>query len=205
MPAGDLIVKDGQYEYNGILFNDAVDGDAVRVIRTQGLFDLPDVKSNEVDTAEDHGGSIGRTVLAMRRIIMEFTVLASTSTLMHTKTRSIAAALQPYGVVLPLVYQRPGIGKQFLNVRVSKFTGFDTTYEKEHGESPATAMLVAPDPRKLAFVQSSQVLTILSGGTTVSGSVSMAGDFIGGAKPIFEIAGPVTNPRISNAQDENRS
>jgi hypothetical protein len=32
----------------------------------------------------------------------------------------------------------------------------------------------------------------------------MAGNFIGGAKPILEIQGPVTNPRITNGGDSNR-
>lgn len=205
MAAGDLVVKDGQYEFNGILFNDAADGNAVKMITTQGLFDLPDVKVNEVDTPEDHGGTIGRPVFAMRRLVLQFTVLATTPTLMYTKTRAITAALQPQDLLLPFVYQRPVVGKQFVNVKVSKFTGFDSSYEKERGSSPATAMLVAPDPRKLSFVQSSQTIVIASSGTTNSGTVNMAGDFVGGAKPILEIAGPATNPRISNAADGGRS
>ena len=205
MAAGDLITKDGQYEFNGILFNDAADGNAVKVIRTQGLFDLPDLKTNEVDTPEDHGGTVGKSVFSMRRIVMEIVVLATIKTNMYTKTRAITAAMQPSELLLPLVYQRPVIGKQFINVKASKFSGFDSEYAKEYGQSPATVMLVAPDPRKLSFVQSNQVITIASGGTTNSGTINMLGNFVGGAKPILEIAGPATNPRISNAADGGRS
>ena len=205
MAAGDLVVRDGQYEFNGILFNDKAVGDSVRMTTTQGLFDLPDLKTNEVDTPEDHGGTVGKAVFAMRRIVLQFTVLATSRNLMYSKTRDVTAAFQPSDLLLPLVYQRPIIGKQFVNVKASKFTGFDSSYEKEMGSSPATALLVAPDPRKLSFVRSSQTVVIASGGTSNSGTANMGGNFVGGAKPVLEIAGPATNPRIANAADGNRS
>lgn len=206
MAAGDLITRDGQYEFNGILFNDALTtGDTVRVTRVTGLFDLPDLKATEYDVADDHGGNVGNQLFSMRRVVMEFTVLATSKANMQNRTRQIRAALQPSNLNRSFVYQRAGIGKLFLPVRVGKFAGFDSDWTKELGQSPATALFIAPDPRNLAFVQSSQTITIPASAASNSNTVTTAGDFVGGAKPILEIAGPVTNPRISNAGDGGRT
>lgn len=205
MAAGDLITRDGQYEFNGVLLNDSLtDADVTKVISSSGLFNLPDSKTTESELQDDHGGSVGRELLTMRRIAMDLEVIASTKAALYNRVEALAAAFQPQSAVLPLVYQRAGVGKRFINVKPRRMSGFDLNYLAEKRRISGSVLLIAPDPRKLAFVQSSQVFTIPASGTTISGIITMAGNFNGGAKPIIEIPGPVTNPRIGNAADGGR-
>lgn len=205
MPAGDLITKDGQYEFLSLLLNSGNESNGIKVIRTQGLFDLPPFKGFEAELDDDHGGTVGRKLLSMRRFTMELEIMAvGDKGLMMNTIDVVNGTFQPRQVVNPLVFQRPYVGKRFVNARVSRFSGLDSNWTREMGRATALAEFVAPDPRKLALVQSSQVITIASGGVTQSGTVAMAGNFLGGAKPILEIQGPVTNPRITNAGDSNR-
>lgn len=205
MPAGDLIVRDGQYEFNGLLLNDSKgDTDTLRVVSTSGLFDLPDMKTSDSDLQDDHGGQVGRDLLSMRRVIMDLRVIASTKANMYNKLEAIAAAFQPADALIPLVFQRAGIGKRFVNVRPRMLGGFETKAALDHGQGDGSVMLLAPDPRKLAFVQSSVVVPIAASAFSGDATATMLGNFKGGAKPIIEIPGPVNNPRITNAADDNR-
>lgn len=206
MAAGDLITRDGQYEYNGLLFNDSKsDNEALKVLSCEGLFDFPVIKGLESELGDDHGGAMGRQLFSMRRIVMDIVLLTSSRANTYTKSENIASLLQPDPTPLPLVFQRAGVGKRFVNAKVKRFSGFRNDWLREFGQSGAAVEFVAPDPRKLAMVQSSQQIVIASGGTTNQGTVNMGGNFKGGARPILEIAGPVTNPRITNAGDESRA
>lgn len=207
MAAGDLITRDGQYEFNGLLLNDSRgDRDTLRVITATGLFDMPDMKATDVELQDDHGGSAGRDLLAMRRIVLDMAVIASTKANMYNKLEAIATAFQPQETLLPLVFQRAGIGRRFMNVRPRKLGGFDTSFSMDRGWASGSVMLLAPDPRKLATVQTSQALVIpVSGTNSPAVNMRMGGNFKGGAKPIIEIAGPITNPRITNAADAARA
>ncbi len=204
MAVGDLITRDGQYEFNGLLFNAYSTTDTVKVLSCEGLFDLPPFKGTTSELGDDHGGVMNRHLLGMRYILMDIVLLASSKSAMYTTSRTITSILQPSSTEAALVFQRAGIGKQFVNARVRRFSGFRNEHVKERGRSPAAIEFVCPDPRKLAMVQSSQAIVIASGNTSQSGTVEMIGNFNGGAKPILEILGPVTNPRITNANDENR-
>jgi tail protein len=206
MAAGDLITRNGQYEFNGLLLNDSLsDLDTVRVISTSGLFSLPDMKTSDSELQDDHGGSVGRDLLGMRPVVMDLRVIASTKANMYNKLEAIAAALQPQSTLIPLVFQRAGIGKRLLNVRPRRLGGFDTSAALDHGSAEGSVMFLAPDPRKLALPARSQGITIAASGTTNSGTLAMNGNFQGGAKPIISIAGPITNPRITNAADGART
>lgn len=206
MAEGDLIVRDGQYEFNGVLLNDkATENDTIRVVGTSGLFDLPDMKVTDSELQDDHGGQVGRDLLTMRRIIMDLAIVATTKANLYTKVREVAAAFQPQSVLLSLIFQRAGIGKMWIPVRPRRLSGFDTSARMDHGYAEGSVMLLAPDPRKLNHAQSSQAIVIAASGTNNSGTVNMNGNFKGGAKPILEIAGPTTNPRITNAADGGRA
>lgn len=205
MAAGDLIVKDGQYEFRGLLLNSGNETNALKVIRTQGLFDMPPFKSVESELDDDHGGTLGRQLFSKRRFTIELEVLAvGDKGLMMAAIDVITDVFQPRPTVNPFVFQRPFIGKRFINARTTRFSGLDSNWLREMGRAPVTIELLAPDPRKLSLVQKSQAITIASGATTQAGTVVQLGNFDGGAKPILEIAGPTTNPRITNANDENR-
>lgn len=206
MAAGDLIVKDGQYELLGLLFNSGTEANAIKVTKTQGLFDLPAFKGYETELDDDHGGTVGRQLLTKRRILMELEVMAvGDKGLMMATIDVLNGVFQPRPTINPLVFQRPFIGKRFINVKTNRFSGLDSNWAREMGRASATLELVAPDPRKFSLAQQSQAIVIPSAGTNNSGVVNMAGNFLGGSKPILELAGPWTNPRISNSNDENRS
>lgn len=206
MALGDLLTRDGQYEINGLLLNDSLaDLDTLKVIKVSGLFSAPDMKVSDSEVQDDHGGQVGRDLFTMRTIVMDLLVIASTKANMYNKLKAIESAFQPQSDLLGLAYQRAGIGKQFVNVRPRKLGGFDTSDTLDKGWAEGSVMLLAPDPRKFDLVQRSQGIVIASAGTTNSGTLNMAGNFKGGARPILEIAGPATNPRIGNAADFGRS
>lgn len=203
---GGAIDRDGQYEFNGILFNNALsDTDSLKVITCDGLFDLPQFKGSINEHDDDHGGQVNRHLLSMRRVTMELVYLSSSKEDTYLTTEEIAERLQPLSLAVPLVFRRPGVGTRFVNARVSRFTGFRNDWDKSRGLSPAAVEFLCPDPRKLALVQSNQAIVIPASGTNNSGTITMLGNFRGGARPILELAGPWTNPRIANAGDENRS
>ena len=206
MPTPSLITRDGQYEFNGLLLNDSLsDLDTLRVEKVSGLFDLPDTKVTESELQDDHGGSIGRELFAMRRIILDVGIMSSTKANMYAKLEALNDKFQPSSAVLPFFFRRASIGTRFILVRPRKLGGFDTGWNMDGGMARGSIMLVAPDPRKFSTTDNADVLTIASGGTTVGQTVTMGGNFVGGARPILEIDGPVTNPRIANAGDGGRT
>lgn len=206
MPVPSLITRDGQYEFNGLLLNDSLsDLDTLRVEKVSGLFDLPDTKVTESELQDDHGGQIGREVFAMKRIFMDIAVISSTAANLYNKVREIEDKFQPSSTSIPLFFRRAGIGTLFIPVRPRKLGGFDTGFMMDNGFVRGSVMLVAPDPRKFSTTDNADVITIASGGTTVGQTVTTVGNFVGGARPILEIDGPVTNPRIANAGDGGRT
>lgn len=203
---GGVIDRDGQYEFNGILFNNALaDTGSLKVITCEGLFDLPQFKGSTSEHDDDHGGQVNRHLLSMRRVVMELAYLSSSKEDMYLTTEEIAERLQPTSVAIPLVFRRPGVGTRFVNARVSRFTGFRNDWDKSRGLSTAAVEFVCPDPRKLAYVQKSVTITIPTSQTLKQEICNNEGNFLGGAKPIFEITGPATNPRIGNNEDALRS
>lgn len=136
---------------------------------------------------------------------MDIYIKASTAANMYNKIKAVEDAFQLRASVLPLFFRRAGIGDLFVNVRPRKLGGFDTGWDQQGGLTKGSILLVAPDPRKFSITDNADVLTIASGGTTTSQTVTMGGNFNGGARPILEIDGPVTNPRIQNAGDGNRT
>ena len=203
---GGAIDRDGQYEFNGVLFNNALaDTGSLKVITCEGLFDLPQFKGSTSEHDDDHGGQVNRHLLSMRRITMELMYLSSSKEDMFLTTEEIVERLQPLPEVTLLAFRRPGVGIRFVNARVSRFTGFRNDWDKSRGLSTAAVEFVCPDPRKYSYTQSSQQIVIPASGTNSSGTINMLGNFRGGSKPILELAGPWTNPRIANGGDENRS
>lgn len=201
-----IISRDGQYLFNGLLMNDSQLGvDTLKVVSVDGLFNSPDMKTSDAEIQDDHGGSVGRDLFSSRTIVMDLTVIASTKANMYSKLETIAGVFQPQPDLLPLIYQRAGIGKRFVMVRPRKLGGFQSSWEVDHGVAVGSVMLLAPDPRKFAFNQRSQSVTIASGGITASGTLAMNGNFKGGSKPVIDILGPTINPRISNGADGGRS
>lgn len=195
----------GQYEFNGILFNNVLsDVGCLKVISCEGLFDLPVFKGNVSEHDDDHGGQVHRQLLSMRRVVMEIVYLSSSTSDMYVTTAEIVERLQPLSTVLPLNFFA-GFEAFQVYAKVHRFSGFRNEWDKWKGLSRATIEFICPDPRKVAYIPSTQDIVIPASGTNNSGVVNMLGNFRGGAKPTLQLAGPWTNPRISNSADENRS
>lgn len=194
----DSVRKDGQYEFNGLLMNSG----AVQVTQSEGLFELPDVKSSgDTEMGDFHGGLLGKgDLLTMRQIILELGASADTIEELHAYLRVLNEKFQPRNDLIPLVYQRAGLNKRYILVRPRKLGGFLTSCEMAMSKiSRGAVLLVAPDPRILSFTEKTKDITIAAGLTSGQDSVVMEGNFEGGAWPILEIAGPATNPRIFNS------
>lgn len=196
MPPGDLIVRNGQYEYNGLLIN----SDWLQAEKVQGLFTLPAFKTvGDSEMDESHGGRLGRDLLSMKEVVMELGVHADSLTLLRERIRIINDTFQPRAQELPLVYQQAGIGKLQIPCRPRKVGGFPSDYETATFQiSRGAIMLLAPDPRALSMVDSAVAIGIASGATQGQSNVTMSGNFNGGAWPILKITGPALNPRITN-------
>ncbi len=194
---GGAVARDGQYEFNGLLINN---DSWLQAEEVDGLFDLPSVKSAGDSEMEDrHGGYLGRDLLATREITMKLGVHADNDADLYLRQRAVVNAFQPITGLLPLIYQRSGIGQLYIPVRPRRLGGFTTSWKTAATKiNKAMVLLVAPDPRVLASLESSQAIQIAASATSAQGNVVMAGNFIGGAWPIIEIAGPATNPRITN-------
>lgn len=197
MAAGDLITRDGQYEFSNLLFNN---GDWLQVESIEGLFDLPPTKSSgDSEMVNEHGERLGRDLLQSKEIIMVIGVSANTDGDLYLRKRAVSQAFQPRSDLLPLVYQMAGTGKLYIPVRPRRLNGFQLNYSVAMTRiSRAAALLKAPDPRILSFNESTQPIQIASGATSAQADITMGGNFRDGAWPILEIAGPATNPRITN-------
>ncbi len=158
MAAGDLITRDGQYEYNGLLIN----SDWCIAEQVEGLFELPGVKSvGDSEMANEHGGRLGRDLLTMRSVVLALGVHADTDELLHQRLRAVVAALQPQAASLPLVWQKAGLGKLYLQCRPRDLGGFRSSYAMAASHiSRGAAMFLAPDPRILDFAESVQAIQI---------------------------------------------
>lgn len=204
MAAGDLITRDGQYEFNGILFNN---GTNLMVPSTTGIFDLPDTKVAEFEQLDDDGGYLGTSLLAMRRIGIDVLVMG-TATVVQQTLDQLKTALQPSDIDKEFVYQRPGIGKRVIMARPRKMGGFASDWsmaKTNDALSRGSILLVAPDPRAFTLPLATAVVTIPASALSASATATQLGYFARGAWPILSIAGPATNPRIQNAADGNRS
>jgi len=207
MPAGDLITKNGQYEFNGLLMNDGAFPVGIMVEKVTGLYELPPFKSTgDSESPDTHGGKTGRDLLSKRIIVMDLAVYSDTDAEMNAKLRAIAGVFQPQDALLPFVYQKAGLGKLRLEARPRRLGGFDSNYDQAMGLSKGSVMLVADDPRIYDFLETAVNIVIPANQLgPISGNVNMIGNFKGGAYPVLTITGPVTNPRIQNMGDGGKT
>ncbi len=195
MAEGDLITRDGQYEFNGLLLNSSW----LIVENEEGLMSAGAYKViGDSEMLDTHGGKVGRDMLTRREVVLDLGLDAALSSEMHSRLREVNRAFQPQPDLKNLIFQKAGFGKMMLPVRPRRIGGFRADHIMSWGTSRGSVLLVAPDPRLLSFAQSSQAITIASEATQAQASVTMGGNFLGGAPPVLEIAGPATNPRITN-------
>jgi phage-related protein len=200
---GDLVVANYQYVYQGVLLGS---GTNYRTEKVEGLLSMPDLEVFDSDRNDDHGAYVGRSLLRPRIVQMDVAVLMetlATMTDMETALRTLSTALNPLPgrTTAQLVFQRPGTGKRYVNARCTR-RSFPSTYEVPHGLARGAIEFKCADPRIYSLTETS-VAIVLTGVSSNSGTVTNGGDFP--HRPVLEILGPAVNPRISNAQDGNKS
>lgn len=202
MAAGDLILANYQYEYSGLLMGA---GTPYLMEELQGLYDLPEVKSNDSERQDTHGVYPGIDLMSGKKLIARIQVLAASAEALETNMANLNRVFRPTNNELPLVWQRPNQGgKRFVNCRCRR-RNFQADYVFAKGRAPGTAELFASDPTIYALVGKTATGSIPDG-SSVSGIITAnnGGDFE--TLPIIEIDGPFVAPLlITNQTDASRT
>lgn len=199
-------MSDYQYEFRGLVFGSQTSYITETV---EGLFSLPDVRTNDQEKQDGHGSHAGVDLLSGRRIIFEIVITGAPGTDIWNKLRQANTTFQSSknsGIVeYSLFAQRPGRAKVFVLCR-SRRCSFLSSYEAAHGLARGAVEFFASDPRVYEDVLRSSAMTVTQGNTAAPGATAnMNGDFLDGVQPVIEISGPSINPRLLNAADNNRS
>lgn len=112
MAAGDLIVEDFQYEYNGLLLGAYT---PFELQSMSGLASLPNVRTGSVDRFGQHGGVAGRHYQGIRTIAATWDIYDGLDEIQFAQRRNelqeaFAVISDPEGN-LPFVWQHPGRDK----------------------------------------------------------------------------------------------
>lgn len=200
MAAGDLVVANYQYEYNGLLMGANT---PYLIEGLEGLWDMPDIRTSDMERIDSHGDVGGEDFMASRKLIATIKAYADTQTVMETNLATMAKAFQPRSGELQLVWQRPGQVKKYINARPRR-RSFPTSYEMAHGLSAGTVELYAPDPTIYALAGKTASVVLAAGDPGASTVVATnAGDWE--VWPVLTVTGAGTNPRIANNTDSGKT
>lgn len=188
---GDLITDDYQYEYNGLLVGHATDWVVESV---EGIFDLPDVKDNDLDRAYDHGAVPGQDFLDKRKIVvtMSMDVAPADS---EAEALRLADAFKSGMAETPFIWRRPGQPLKACWGRTRR-RSLPTSYELAHGQAQAVVQVDASDPRIYTLEELfAPLVTMAIGQTTVSVDIVSLGNFRS-KRVRLVVTGGATNPRL---------
>lgn len=204
MAVGDLVVADYQYEYKGWLFGSLTN---YQVQSVDGILGLPSARTSDDERQEDHGDFAGVDLVPGRTVTMTMNVLGTSVTgqgLMDLAMQKMQPTKRDAFTEYPFVTQRPGHAKRYINARPRRCE-FPSNYDTAHGLCIGGLQWYATDPRWYSLAESTGTVTLANTVLSNNGVVNNLGDFLDGVKPILEIPGPVTNPRIQNVNDNNRT
>ena len=199
MNPGDLIYRDGQYEFNGLLLNDNDHGigEGLMVTRVTGLWESPEYKVlGDSEMNDSHGGHLGEALYSIRTIVLDVSAYAPTEAALHGLLRSVRKAFEPGNEDKAFVYRRSGVGMGLLWARSRGPRGFPSGWDMAHGWSNGVVVLKAENPRHHDYdLRSAQSITA-SGAAQSQVVVDNDGDI--DTYPVLEIAGPAEDPVITN-------
>jgi hypothetical protein len=211
--AGDLITAPWQVEWRGVLWG--WPATTVGVTGLSGWLDLPGTRGGNSDRPGRHGSIPGQKRLGERVIEVELTAdsFADPGALALLQA---ATALDEDPAEEPLVMWQGTDQPQLVMARLDK-RAIPTDQEWSVGDHRATLQWVASDPRRYSVTEYSALVGLLgdAGGSHLAFPLNFPLDFgagtagisqtvvVNGGKanswPIFEIAGPVTGPIITNS------
>lgn len=201
MAAGDLITKDYQYEFRGMLIGS---GTGLIIKRVKGMLHPPAIEAQDRKRQDAHGTLPGRVTYSDRRIEFDIAIDSVGGLPVESTLQQLfrAYALNEKGGLDQFVFQRPnGFGKRFCWARLDD-SDFESDFEVAHGLSLGSVALLANDPRYYSLEEFTDNLTIING--NVNGAATVVNNGSVGSAPVLEIDGPATNPRITNLDDDNR-
>jgi hypothetical protein len=188
--AGNLITRDHQYQYRGLLMGS---GTNYMSEGWNGLFDaLPSLVSNDVIPQDRHGAVPGDDVVGPRVLDNVIDVLDQDRTSSSTIFDRVQALQETFRVTQqewPLVYQLPGRVKRYVMCRPRK-CATPKDADLTLGASKSTIQLYASDPAHydLAASDAGGVFSMLAGDTVADHSFVVGGSWY--TYPVITIVGP---------------
>jgi len=210
MAAGDLITRDGQIEWRGVLLGA---GTPYRKVGLEGWQDLADVRSDNPNISGYHGAYQGSLLSAPRVVTFSYLLATSTATFPgHVRELQRITALREDTTEEPLVIQLDG-RKHYAMARCHRRSiPVDKRYPL--GYTTGAIEWVATNPRKYQLPQQSVSCSLAAppvGGLvwplvfpldfnqTISGGVmTLTNNGNADAWPTFTVLGPMTGPTITN-------
>ncbi|MEV4053042.1 hypothetical protein AB0J55_17805 [Amycolatopsis sp. NPDC049688] len=210
--AGELITKDGQVEWRGLLLGA---GSAYKLTNLQGWLDLPDMRDGDVAFDNYHGSQPGQLLSDRRTVELSFTISADPAGFAAAQ-KALRAATAPdeNPVEEPLVVQWDGV-KAMVNARCVR-RSIPVPRSNGTGYTQGAIQWRATNPRILHLPQQvvGPVSPPVAGGggllwpltyPLVWGSTPSGGELLltnageAPAQPVFRITGASTGPVVTNA------
>ncbi|MFB9687710.1 hypothetical protein [Amycolatopsis plumensis] len=210
--AGELITKDGQVEWRGLLLGA---GTAYRYADLEGWLDLPETRDGDIEFDNYHGSQPGQLLVGRRTVTLSFTMSLSTADF-GAAQRALRAATAPSEnpVEEPLVVQWDGV-KAMVNARVIR-RNIPSPRSNGMGYSQGAIQWRATNPRQLHLPQIIAgpvspptsgtggliyplVYPLVYGSGQSGGELRLTNAGNAPAQPVFRITGPCTGPVITNA------
>lgn len=201
MAFGDQLSRDGEYQLADTLFNGAavVHDAGYLVSNVDGLFGSAEVRTNDVPRQSDHGVISTQEYLGARIVTADLKVMGSSKADYENRRLTLGALFNPTGTIQTFAYRRNGV----VRLIFAKPRQLALPTENDHVLlSEGSFQLYAPDPRHYESGESQVNASIAAGVSSVGLAPNNVGTFW--TWPLIEIDGPVTNPRLANAQDANR-
>lgn len=207
MAVGDLITRDYQYEWRGLLLGS---GSQIVTQRVNGLLGLPAVEDRSQDKAHTHGATPGLMVYRKKLVDISGLITGIPGTDIESRIQAVQTAFQlPHRRSIrkaeEFVFQRPGYnGKRFVWARVMN-REIPSEYDTARGKGTLEAQLTCADPLVYSLALQTSTWQLPAADASEQRDVTNLGNHSDGADPIITIQGPWTNPRIQNTTDDNRT
>ena len=144
MPAGDLVIADYTFELRTTLMGDGTNYQLGPLgERVDGLFDVPQAKSADVELHHEDGAYGSPDYVGVRVITIPF-YLEGTPSDVGGWAKTLHTVWAPSTTDIPLYFQWPGFGKGYVNGRPRSLR-VDARFS-HFGQITAQAMFVALDP-----------------------------------------------------------
>ena len=144
MPAGDLVIRDYQFEVRATLFGFGTDMnlDGPRM----GLrgFGLPDIKSTDTPYAHADGSFAGDDFLASRVLSLPFKIVKANESDAFAALATANTAWAPSSTDIPLYFRLPSWGKKYVNGRPRGLV--EDLSDVRRGVISILCTFICPDP-----------------------------------------------------------